>query len=600
MQRQYKMDLPINTVNRIRTKFGELGIHTYEKYWKNVGNQLFSCAVNIENSNILRTLGKGTDSSYCLASGYGELMERMENLIILSGNVGLSYVDILKNWPDAVQIKNRAELYSFNNNTCLDSVNRVCDELCMEQEKDFPNTIYAAKFFSVKDNRVVYLPYTEMYRAVRSNGMCAGNAPEEAIIEGLCEIMERMAIKAIFMDGVVAPAVPDEYLKHYPSYAIIEDARSKGLKVEIRDCSLGKGLPVLGILTINEKNGLYKYNFGSHPDFEHAIERCFTEICQVLGGVNSVDEFLEGGMELSFTGESFTRIPGRSEEFNRLSRFYRALKNSNGELPVEYFTGKSSYEFKEWTVFNANTDYRQDIKTICSLLENDGEQVFIRDVSYLGFPAYELYVTRYSTVMVDSYFNAYKEYVSNRRCSKNEIRMLSRLNRCSDDEKYDLVDFLKLQMDSPKFFNEEADNNWMREVMGVPVKDDDTKCPQFVLALVEMSLSKYKDAYEHFLYAYKRGYYPKSEFGYYDVLKVYLELKALEQPDETIKQLLTRYFSEDIVIRVLEDIETGRIYREADILSYVDSQELNLITVIYNKVILLVQASNIDMENLIY
>lgn len=475
MQRQYKMDLPLNTVNRIRSKFGELGIHTYEKYWKNVNNQLFSCAVSIENSNVMRTLGKGTDSSYCLASGYGELMERIENLILLSGNVGVSYLDILKNWPDVVEVKNRAQLHQLNKNECMDSVNRVCDELLMEPVEDFPNTIYAAKFFSVKDNRVLYMPYSELYRSLRSNGMCVGNAPEEAMVEGLCEIMERMAIKSIFLDGVVPPAVPDEVLKRYPAYAIIEDARSRGLKVEIRDCSLGKGLPVLGILTINERSGLYKYNFGSHPDFEHAIERCLTEICQVSGGVNSVDEFLEGGMELSFSEDSFVKIPGRDEEFNRRSRFYKALKNSNGELPVEYFTGKSSYEFREWTAFEGNGDYKQDVKTICELIEKDGEQVFARDVSFLGFPAYEMFVTGYSTVMVDRNFSDYKEYVANRRSNKNEIMMLSRLNRCSEEEKLDLVDFLELQMNSPKFFNAEANNNWMCEVMGVPVTAPDRK-----------------------------------------------------------------------------------------------------------------------------
>lgn len=288
----------------------------------------------------------------------------------------MSYLDVLKNWPDAVEVKNREELHSLNGNECMDSVNRVCDELQMESVKDFPNTIYAAKFFSVKDNKVLYLPYSELYRSLRSNGMCAGNAPEEAMVEGLCEIMERMAIKSIFMDEIAPPAVPEEVLKRYPAYAIIEDARSEGLKVEIRDCSLGKGLPVLGILTINEKNGLYKYNFGSHPDFD---------------------------------------------------------------------------------------------------------------------------------------FSDYKDYMANRRSEKNEIMMLSRLKRCSEEEKLDLIDFLKLQMNSPKFFNAEENNNWMCEVMGVPVVAPDTKCPQFVLTLVEMSLSKYSDAYEHFMYAYERGYYPSKE-----------------------------------------------------------------------------------------
>lgn len=93
---------------------------------------------------------------------------------------------------------------------------------------------------------------------------------------------------------------------------------------------------------------------------------------------------------------------------------------------------------------------------------------------------------------------------------------------------------------SNEFFNAEENNNWMSKVMGVPVVALDIKCPQFVLALVEMSLLRYSEAYEHFMYAYERGYYPQGERGYFEILKVYLELKSAGTEDEEIQEILSR------------------------------------------------------------
>lgn len=78
-----------------------------------------------------------------------------------------------------------------------------------------------------------------------------------------------------------------------------------------------------------------------------------------------------------------------------------------------------------------------------------------------------------------------------------------------------------------------------------------------------------------------------------------MELKASGEEDEEIKQILDRYFSSDIAGQVMDDIITGKIYKKADILSYVNSGELKLTTEVYNKIIAQVRTSNIDMNNLI-
>lgn len=49
----------------------------------------------------------------------------------------------------------------------------------------------------------------------------------------------------------------------------------------------------------------------------------------------------------------------------------------------------------------------------------------------------------------------------------------------------------------------------------------------------------------------------------------------------------------------MDDIISGKIYKKADILSYVNLQELKLTTEVYNKIIMAVKTSDIDMNNLI-
>ena len=107
MERNYKMALPSDTVNRIRNILNDVGLMSYEKYWKTLNGQTFSCGVNLEGNDYIMTLGKGMDQRYCLASAYGELMERVQNLIIFAGRVGSSINKVVGLFSDTKEIKDR-------------------------------------------------------------------------------------------------------------------------------------------------------------------------------------------------------------------------------------------------------------------------------------------------------------------------------------------------------------------------------------------------------------------------------------------------------------------------------------------------------------
>ncbi len=599
MKRVYKMDTPENTVNKIRKIFSDMSIMTYEDYWKSVNGRIYSCGVTIEDCQVLKTLGKGMTKPYCLASGYGELIERIENLILFTGNIGTSYDSILEDFPDTLEVKNYESLQGLNSEKSQLSVRKTCMNLQMNFEGKFRNRVIAGQFYDVFNDEVVYLPYSELLRGVRSNGMCAGNTPGEAIIEGVCEILERMAIKSIFTGEMVPPSIPVEYLKQFPAYKVMEALEQEGITIDVKDCSMGKSFPVLGILIINRNTGKYKYNFGAHPDFNTALQRCIGEVCQVSGGVNSVSEFLTGGMDFDLVNDPYEENDGHSYEFNRLSSFYKALKNSNGKLPTRFFVDQPSYEFKEWRRFNDSFTYENDLKIIFEELKDDGAYVFIRDVSFLGFPAFYVFITDYSTVQVDESFLDLKAYLENKRTTVNEVMMFAKMNRCSEEEIKDLIDYLQLSVNNPKYFNQEDENNWVREVMAVPVKKDVIMCPNYVRSMLYYRLGDYEKSYQELTITLKKSYYQEEEKRYLLMIKEYINLKRIGKADTEIYNLLKGYYNHEMVDEIYDQMSVQEnIFRKLDLFSLVDNVQQRKVSKVYAIIRKKLIESKIDQKNL--
>lgn len=48
-----------------------------------------------------------------------------------------------------------------------------------------------------------------------SNGMSAGNTREEALVQGMSEVVERYVQKRIFSDRPALPDIPEDYLRRF-------------------------------------------------------------------------------------------------------------------------------------------------------------------------------------------------------------------------------------------------------------------------------------------------------------------------------------------------------------------------------------------------
>ena len=87
--------------------------------------------------------------------------------------------------------------------------------------------------------------------------MCAGNSPEEALVQGLSEILERYVQKLMFQGRLSFPAVPDAEIAKYPYvYEIYKKLKGlDGYYVCMKDCSMGGRFPVAALVVVKKDSG---------------------------------------------------------------------------------------------------------------------------------------------------------------------------------------------------------------------------------------------------------------------------------------------------------------------------------------------------------
>lgn len=394
---------PLKTVEKIRTILTELNILTTETWttpFLSSKPEPHSFSVRVDAPTYgIGTNGKGSTRTYTLASAYGEFMERLQNLILLP--IGYLTKESLEKhnflyFPDEKEFTLEEIALSEDSLT-----RRICkdfyqDTLLLEcgmeerkkmisayQETDLSgigNKLISWPFYSVKQDDTVYIWNLFATFLQGSNGMCAGNTPAEALVQGLSEIFERYVSTQVLAKGIVPPDMPKEsYMKYETISHIIGEIENMGpFKILVKDCSLGKGLPVCAVALIDYERQRYCMNFGSHPHLPVAIERCLTELLQGYDPSSSIHN-----------DRNLISINRKAP--NVYQNVCNAHSNGKGIFPITFFTGKPSYEHTPFR--DLSTAGNQEMLQYCiELAMTLSDDVLIRDVSYLGFPAYYIVI----------------------------------------------------------------------------------------------------------------------------------------------------------------------------------------------------------------
>ena len=392
---------PEETIIRNKQILKNLGIKPKLR-WQHSINKLW--AVNLEDCGISWYCnGKGSTKLFAEASGYGEAIERLSNVLgvfdvhnistedlhykdfrFFNDEIKKPTADLFKEapviWADAKMQAELAEEQEVFQNEIIDFWSLVLNE---------PETFSFIPFYDVRNNKQTFLPGELLAYLCGSNGLCEGNTPEEALVQGLSEICERFVEPYIYFNNLTPPEIPRDFLeKEYPEHfqVILDIEKKSKYQLHVFDCSLGKEFPVIGVMLIDPVLQRYYMQFGASPYFAIALERCLTEMYQ---GVDFNDPQGNTLWMTTYTDSNETLNKTRKNLYGRFTRGVGAVSDS-------FFKAQPSWTFTKWKTPDTASN-QESLIFLKDLLLTYFENIFIRDNSYFGVPSYMIYIPQASS-----------------------------------------------------------------------------------------------------------------------------------------------------------------------------------------------------------
>lgn len=401
--KQYKNRAPQDTIATIQGILHEkLGIGVYERAFQERNGLFHSCRIILDDGDRLRSVnvgtnGKGMTEDYSRASAYGELMERLQNFNVLMRYQYFGtrhflekhreqypqfYETVMKAYAALPYLYAYDEEVDANNERLKDAIAKLIYSADNEQlfalTKDKEH--FYVPYYDVKENKIVSLPFDLIYNSISTNGLCAGNTPKEALIEGLSEIFERYVIRKIYFDNLSLPRIPRACFEGNDILKRLEELeRKEHYSIDIIDCSLGVGIPAIGVVILTEDQTQYQFHMGVDPSPITALERSLTELFQGRTAI----KFKAFDFELQSTLDDDIAL--KEDEMHKTN------SASTGHYPLAFFDETPSYTFNGFDERLGRSD-DEDLKLMTGLIDKMGFKLYVRDYSTLGFPAYSLYV----------------------------------------------------------------------------------------------------------------------------------------------------------------------------------------------------------------
>jgi len=328
-----KVDLDILEYT-VRIDNGRLGIPVY----------FSSCGKDAMNTiGTKKQMGKGATPQQSEASAVMELAERY-SFFSFCKNPENFFIEKYRN------IKDRAISFEM----IARSVHDDSDDIEMSGKifEDLP--LKWTNAFNLTRNQEVTIPFNWFFTINEFNGPSAGNCVEEAISQGICEIVERHVSSIISRNRLKVPAINADSATDPMVVEMIQKYRNAGVKFYLSDFSLDTGIPSVGVLAYDPLNFPGKseivWTAGTTPDPQKALNRALTEVAQLSGDFNTSSNYVASGLP-KFTkieDADFIIRPGKEVDINTLSD----LSNQNIKVEVQNLISALSKKGMEVIVVN--------------------------------------------------------------------------------------------------------------------------------------------------------------------------------------------------------------------------------------------------------
>ena len=396
-----------------------------EEKWSNESSvETYSLRIHIKGTDMGQN-GKGMTREFAMASGYAEFFERLQNgmfrfrmekpteelpFVTAPDEKHLSVEDALGIKDNNGEIRNsffenilkQNGKESATKEEKVEYIKEILNEKSDLVEKEEYNYL---PYYSVKNKDLEYIPDRLFSYLFDTNGMCAGNSREEALIEGISEILERYAGMKIFKEKVTLPEIPMSYIEKFPKVKKMVEKLKQNEEYYFKmvDCSFGGKYPVAGLYIIEKNTGRFGFKMGAHPDYGIAMERCFTEAAQG----RDIYEYAETCL--------FDFYEGEDSKNRNLTEFIFADLSA---VPYQLIGEKADYEFVEMPDV-ANLDNKTILKNLVQSILDEGRDILVRDVNVLGFPALSIAIPGMSEISFDPNATYFNIFVTMQKLMKN-------------------------------------------------------------------------------------------------------------------------------------------------------------------------------------
>ncbi|MGD8990491.1 MAG: YcaO-like family protein [Desulfobacterales bacterium] len=273
-----------------------------------------------------KQMGKGGTPRQSEASAVMELAERF------------SFFSFMKNPQNFfierfVNLQDRALPFE----TIAKSVHDQSDDLPVARKifENLPLKWTWAYNLSRKEQTLV--PFDWFFAINEFNGPSAGNCIEEAISQGICEIIERHTSSVISHNRLKVPAIRADSATDSLVVEMVAKYRKAGVELFVSDFTLDTGIPSVGVLaydptTFPELSEIV-WTAGTTPHPQKAFSRALTEVAQLAGDFDTAANYVASGLPkfTDLTQAAYIMNPGSEIDIQDLPD----LSHENIKIEVE-------------------------------------------------------------------------------------------------------------------------------------------------------------------------------------------------------------------------------------------------------------------------
>jgi ribosomal protein S12 methylthiotransferase accessory factor len=330
---QDKAVTPEQTVSRFKARLKEVGLDILERTMRidtgRLGIPVYFSVCGKDAQGVIGTkkqMGKGATPQQSEASAVMELAERF-SFFSFCKNTGNFFVDEYRNLKDGTLPFEMIAQSVHDDTAEAETAKKIFSKLPLKW----------TWAYNLTEKREVLVPFNWFYTINEFNGPSAGNRVEEALLQGICEVVERHVSSMVSRNQLKTPSIDPLSVTDPVALDLIRKYGNAGIRLFMNDFSLDTGIPSVAVLaydpsTFPERSEIV-WTAGTTPGPHKALIRALTETAQLAGDFETPSKYVASGLPKfkSLEEAAYVLKPGKEVRMSDLPD----LSDDNMRVEVE-------------------------------------------------------------------------------------------------------------------------------------------------------------------------------------------------------------------------------------------------------------------------